>query len=300
MSFYKDFNDKLAVEQWVTEVREPYSTITVKRLNPLIGAEISGVDLRSEISDEQLKEIRRALNENLVLAFRDQQISQDDHVRFARNFGTPHKHLLANSSTFDTQTEKPEIYQWKTGKDTRYTAGDGWHADVTCDSNPISTSFLQVTKLPEIGGGDTVVANMYLAYEFLSDPMKNLINDLSAVHDGNEAWGAASSSEGLGTYPRNSHPIAPIHPATGKRFLFVNKSFTTHIEGLTRPESDAVLNFLYAHIAQTPVIQNRIHWSPDTLLVWDNWAVQHHAVWDYYPFERWGERVSVYGESSFH
>ena len=292
MSFYKDFNDKIAVERWTTTVREPYSSITVSQLNPIIGAEVSGLSLRDELTTNQIDEVRR------VLIFRNQELSTEDHIRFAKVFGTPHKHVLANNTALDAGSNYPEVFAWKTARSSRYTSGDGWHADVTCDENPISASLLRVTKLPANGGGDTAFANMYLAYEFLSDPIKLLLEGLTAVHDGALAWGYVSESSTTSkSYPKNEHPVIPRHPETGKKFLFVNPGFTSHIVELTRPESDALLQFLYSHIAQTLAIQTRFHWTPNSLLIWDNWATQHHAIWDYYPEERWAERVSVYGSN---
>lgn len=295
MSFYRDFNDKLAIETWNSAPRTAYETIEVRRLAPSVGAEIGGVDLAKEISKAQFGEIRRALDENLAIVFRDQDISQEDHKRFARKFGPSlHRHELAATRFRHEGSFDPEFLSWRTDRNSRFTAGDGWHPDVSCDPSPIAVSLLRVTKTPPLGG-DTAFANMYLAYEFLSDPIKHLLDGLTAIHDGSLAWtaGYGAKPDPGKSYPQSEHPVVVTHPRTGRKFLYVNASFTSHIVQLTRKESDALLQFLFRHVEGQLALQARIHWQPNSLLVWDNWASQHHAVWDYYPEERWGERVSV-------
>jgi taurine dioxygenase len=189
MSFYRDFNDKTAIAAWNAIARGPFETIKVSRLSPTIGAEISGVDLSGEISDAQFTEIRRALDENLALIFRDQRLEREAQKAFAKKFGgVLHRHELATSRGFDAAHD-PEFLAWRTGPESRYTAGDGWHPDVSCDPEPIFVSLLHVTKTPTIGG-DTVFANAYLAYESLSEPFKAFLDGLTAIHDGAEGWSA--------------------------------------------------------------------------------------------------------------
>lgn len=252
------------------------------------------MDLKA-LSDRQFEEIRRAIDEHLAVLIRDQDIAREDHKAFARRFGaTLHRHELAAARVWDSKDFDPEFLAWRTGKDSRFTAGDGWHPDVSCDPSPIAYSLLHVTKLPP-SGGDTAFANAYLAYEFLSDPIKALLQGLTAIHDGALAWtaGYGSKPEPGKVFPQTEHPVVATHPRTGRKYLYVNASFTSHIVQLTRAESDALLQFLFRHIERNLAIQTRVRWHPNSLLVWDNWASQHHAVWDYYPHERWGERVSV-------
>jgi len=295
LSFYRDFNDKLAIETWNAQPRPAYRSIKVTRGTPTIGAEVSGVDLTKDLSDEQLAEIRRAIAENLVLVFRDQVISNEDHKRFARHFGKLHSHVLGGAKALSSEKRDPEVLVWKTGRESRHTAGDGWHHDVSCDAHPIWGSFLRVMELPEGGGGDTAFANLQLAYDALSEPLKKFLDGLTAIHDGAEGWSAgygAKPGEGA-SFPASEHPVVATHPISGRKFLFVNPCFTTHIVQLPRLESDAVLQLLYKHVTSSLSFQTRIHWTPNTLLFWDNWATWHHAVWDYYPNARWGERVSA-------
>lgn len=295
MSFYRDYFDKLAIKDWRDRTTAPYETFALRPLSPTIGAEIGGPNLREDLSPEQLAEIRRALAERLVLVFRDQTISLEEHKRFARHFGRLHRHELAQTNIIAGRSADPELLSWKTGPESRYTAGDAWHSDVTCDEEPIAASFLHVTKSPAFGAGDTAFANAYLAYESLSEPLKTFLDGLTAVHDGAKGW-----AQGYGVQPRegrnfpaSEHPVVPTHPVTGRKFLFVNAAFTSHIVQLSRTESDALLELLFRHIERNLSFQVRVHWATDTLVVWDNWASQHHAVWDYYPEERWGSRVSA-------
>jgi taurine dioxygenase len=292
MSFYRDYNDKLAVEQWNTRAISSYKTIKLTRLSPTLGAEVEGVDLRHDVTPEQLGEIQHALAEHLVLVYRNQEITGEEHKRFGRHFGTLHRHVHADKHT---PGGDPEILAWKTSRSSRFTAGEAWHHDVSCDPAPISSSILHVTHLPESGGGDTAFANLYLAYESLSEPIKVLINGLTAVHSGQEGWTNGYGAEPAPgqTFASTEHPVVVRHPVTGRKHLFVSRAFTSHIVQLTRAESAALLELLYRHIESHLAFQLRVHWTPNTLVQWDNWATLHQAVWDYYPFDRWGERVSA-------
>jgi len=297
MSFYRDFNENAAVEAWNTVPRSTYQTLRLSPLSPTIGADVEGIDLSQDISGQQFDEIQRALGEYLVLAFRDQHsLTAEAQKRLGRRFGSLHKHVLAPDKKVAGGDTDPEILSWRTGKESRFTAGNAWHNDVSCDAHPIFASLLHVAKLPESGGGDTAFINLYLAYESLSGPFKAFLDGLTAVHDGALAWtaGYGAKPQPGQTFPASEHPVVARHPHTGRKFLYVNQGFTSHIVQLTRAESDAVLTLLFRHIEKSLALQTRVRWRPGTLLLWDNWASQHHAVWDYYPFERWGARVSAY------
>ena len=269
-----------------------FQTIGVDNLTPHIGAEIYGVDLSKDLSNEQFSEIYQAWLDWKVIVFRDQHISRDQHKAFARKFGSLHVHPMQHHYQGD-----PEILTVKTTKDSAYTAGNGWHTDVTCDEIPPLGSMLYIKETPESGGGDTLYADMYLAYELLSEKMKELLTGLVAVHDGalpylrNYKVAAPDGQE----YPKNEHPIITTHPETGKKVLYVNSGFTSHIKGLASWESDSILGALKQFIASTPRLTCRVNWAPNTLTFWDNRCTQHHAVWDYWPDTRSGERVSILG-----
>jgi len=141
---------------------------------------------------------------------------------------------------------------------------------------------------------------MYLAWESLSESLRAFLEDKFAVHDGALPYvGSYGIAPPEGSnYPRTRHPIAPRHPVTGKRLLYVNSGFTSHIEGLKREESRAILDLLFRHIERNPRFQCRVRWQPGTLTLWDNRCTQHHALWDYYPERRYGERVSILGDAA--
>ena len=271
-----------------------YHAIGVSSLTPHLGAEVEGVDLSQPLSNEAFAEIRRAWKDWKVLVFRDQQITQDQHKSFARRFGSLHVHPMQHSYGGD-----PEILRVKTTKDSAYTAGNGWHTDVTCDEIPPLGSMLYITETPEVGGGDTLFANMALAYELLSDQMKSMLSELTAVHNGALPYQGSyrvAPPDGQ-QYPINEHPVITTHPESGEKILYVNSGFTSHIKGLQPWESRMLLDGLFRFIAQTPRLVCRVEWAPNTLTFWDNRCTQHHAVWDYYPHSRYGERVSIVGDA---
>jgi taurine dioxygenase len=281
-----------AVEALIKTLHDPYETITVHPLTPVIGAEIEGVDLASELSNHQFAEVRRALLEHGVIVFRDQHLSAEDHKRFGRRFGKLHVHPLQAMKEGDH--ERLEV---RATADSKSVAGEGWHTDVTCDAEPPMGSMLYLDRTPEIGcGGDTLFANMYLAYEMLSAPMKAFLEPLTAIHDGALPWVQGYGYTPNETFQKSEHPVIARHPETGRKLLYVNRGFTSHIRQLARFESSAVLEMLFRHIETQPALACRVRWTPNTLVFWDNRCTQHQAVWDYYPLDRAGFRVSILGE----
>ena len=159
-------------------------------------------------------------------------------------------------------------------------------------------SILRIHTLPDIGG-DTLFANMYAAYDALSAPMRKMLDGLTAVHDGELLYrGRYTSADAGRVYPKATHPVIRTHPVTGKKALFVNSFFTSHIVELSRAESDAMLAFLFRHI-ETPEFACRFRWEKDSVAFWDNRSTQHHALWDYYPATRSGTRVTIQGDKPF-
>jgi taurine dioxygenase len=280
-------------KQAETPPKDPrYTSFELSTLTPHIGAEVRGLDLSKPLSPEQDKELRRAFHDWMVLVFREQQLTRERHKALGRRFGRLHVHPMHHGG----RGGDLEILPVKTTADSPYTAGDGWHADVTCDEIPPLGSLLYITETPECGGGDTLFADMYLAWELLSEPMKRFLEGLTAIHDGALPYiGSYKSTPPEGGYPRSEHPVVTRHPDTGRKVLYVNSGFTSHIVGLTRAESRALLDLLFRHIDSTPKLYCRVEWLPNTLAIWDNRCTQHHAVWDYYPHSRYGERVSVVG-----
>ncbi len=269
----------------------PYDTIAIEKLTPIIGAEIDGIDLAQPLGNRQIDELHRARAENLVIFFRDQQLSEDQHLAFGRLFGELHIHPAAPSVA-----GKPELMIIHADKDSPRANGEGWHSDVSCDTAPPMGSILYIRKCPPYGG-DTLFASMYAAYDALSDRMKAYLDGLTAEHSGDHYrgqyanYGIADKAE----YPRAEHPVVRTHPVTGKKALYVNKGFTRRIIGIPLDESEGILDYLYEHMAN-PLFQCRFRWQENSIAFWDNRCVQHHAMWDYWPHTRSGNRVTVRGD----
>jgi taurine dioxygenase len=274
--------------------------ISIDPLTPVIGAEIGGVDLSKELTREQIAELRAAQAAYHVLVFRDQRLSNEDHKRFARLFGRLHVHpyhvknMTPEHAKPGADAPDPEILIVKADQKSKFVAGEGWHTDVSCDAEPPMGSMLYVTQTPEIGGGDTLFLSTVRAYEALSPTMKEFVQKLTATHDGAKPYtGGYGQAAPPGGWPKTVHPVVITVPWSGKKSLYVNRGFTTRINELERKESDAMLELLWRHIEGHVEFQCRVRWKPDTLVFWDNWCTQHHAVWDYYPYSRYGQRVSI-------
>jgi len=273
-----------------------YETIQVRPLTPTIGAEIFGVDLGGDISNQQFQEIHDAFLQHIVIFFRDQKMTPEQHKSFGRRFGKLHIHPASPS----VLEEHPEILIIKANEKSKRVAGEVWHSDVSCDAEPPLGSILYMLQPPSNGGGDTMFANMYTAYEKLSDPMKRIVEGLTAIHDGEHVYrGRYGMNDANKTYPRSEHPVVRTHPETGRKALFVNRGFTTRIKDMHRNESDALLNMLYEH-AETPEFQCRFKWDVGSVAFWDNRAAMHHAMWDYFPLSRLAHRVTVSGDKPFY
>jgi taurine dioxygenase len=227
-----------------------------------------------------------------VLVFRDQHLSREQHKAFARIFGDLHVHPSHRSGM--GRGDDPELFIIDTPADARQSNGEAWHSDVSCEEVPPMASLLYVTKVPDNGGGDTMFANMYQAYEELSDDLKALLSDKVAFHDGEVDLRSYGIKLLPGQeYPSADHPVIVQHPETGKPILFVNRSFTSHIRGIPLWESRMLLEGLYDFIATNARLHCRVKWTPGTLVMWDNRCVQHQAIRDYAGYARYGERVSV-------
>jgi taurine dioxygenase len=273
----------------------PYQAITVERLTPLIGAEIGGVDLSRPLSAAQQDEIHRALAESLVLFFRDQEITPEQHLAFGRLFGDLHIHPAAPH-----EPGHPELMIIRTEANSQRANGEGWHSDVSCEEEPPMGSILYLKECPQ-WGGDTLFANTYAAYDALSDRMKAYVEGLTAIHDGEHVYRGLYANVGVAdkpTYPRAEHPVVRTHPVTRRRSLFVNRGFTTRLVGVARDESDAVLSYLFDHV-ENELFQCRFRWRRNSIAFWDNRCAQHRAMWDYWPHTRAGNRVTVKGDRPY-
>jgi len=270
------------------------ATIQVDPLSPVIGAEISGVDISKPLGDATVQGIHDALMTHQVIFFRGQDMTLDEHKAFGRRFGELHIHPSAT-----TPDGHPEIITIHADENSKAVAGMKWHSDVSCDAEPPMGSILHLHTIPPVGG-DTMFASTYAAYEALSGPIKNLIGDLKAWHESarvhRDRFGARGQMrDGVDVYPESLHPVVRTHPVTGRKGLFVNENFTARIDGMARRESDAILQMLYDQIA-TPEFHCRFRWRPGSVAFWDNRCTQHRSVWDYYPALRHGYRVTIAGE----
>jgi len=274
----------------------PYQTIEVRKLTPHIGAEISGVDLSRPLGNQQFQEVHDALMENLVVFFRGQRLTHEQHKAFGRLFGE----LMVHPASPNAPEGHPEILTIHADENSKHVAGEEWHSDVSCNPEPPMGSILYLTEVPP-EGGDTLFASMYAAYDKLSPPIRRLVEGLVAVHDGEPVYRGRFGWKDArgGEFPRAEHPVVRTHPVTGRKALFVNRNFTTAIKGLSRLESAALLEMLYRH-CETPEFQCRFRWQPDSVAFWDNRSAQHHAMWDYFPQRRHGYRVTVKGDRPFY
>ncbi|MCC8980930.1 TauD/TfdA dioxygenase family protein [Bradyrhizobium acaciae] len=272
-----------------------YETIEVRKTTPTIGAEIFGVDLSQQLSNRQFDEIHRALMENLVIFFRDQQLTVEQQKAFGARFGKLHVHPNAPKGL----PNHPEILVIKADENSKRVAGESWHSDVSCDEEPPMGSILYIQEIPPDGGGDTMFANMYEAYESLSEPLRKMLDGLTAIHDSWKAHSDRKPGEGSDMqFPRFEHPVVRVHPETGRKLLFVDRGFTTNIVQLRRAESDALLSFLFQHI-ETPKLSCRFKWQKNSIAFWDNRSAQHQAIFDYWPHRRYGHRVTICGDKPF-
>jgi taurine dioxygenase len=274
--------------------------VAIAPLTPHIGAVVDGIDL-GRLDDEGFEAVHRALLDHLVLFFHDQDITPREQLAFARRFGEvepPHP-------VFDKVPDVPEVtvIEQKGGTGVY---NDEWHTDVTFRERPPKASILHCQVAPA-SGGDTLWASMVAAYEGLSEPIKRLVEPLTAVHDITagfmEVWltrkdGIAAMQKAQVANPPVVHPVVITHPETGRRALFVNRSFTCAIQGLSRLEGRELLHLLLAHIEQ-PRYQVRFRWRARSLAIWDNRVTQHYAVNDYAPQHRRMHRVTVIGERPF-
>ncbi len=269
-----------------------YSGFTVKQLGATIGGIVDGVDITKPISDELVAELRRCLLDFKVIFFRNQPLTPAEHVAFARRFGDLEIHPFIPANT-----SQPELVRFEK----EATVGgfeNVWHSDVPWRALPSAAAVLHAIEIPPIGG-DTSFCDMYAAYEGLSQKMKDQIADLKAVNDFTKAFGHTLDDAGRATmhekYPPTVQPVVRTHGETGKKLIYVNRAFTESIVGLSPAESHDLIDFLSS---QTNVLeyQCRFQWEPHSVAFWDNRAVQHFALSDYWPQRRVMERASIVGE----
>lgn len=280
------------------------SDLYARPLSGTIGAVVQGLDLRT-IDGTTVTELRRLLVDRKVLFFPEQHLSPAELVAFGARFGelTPAHPVMPS---MPGQPEVLEVDATRSRTDPRYRdelETDTWHADVTFLPTPPLGSLLQAEHLPP-AGGDTVFADLQRAYETLSEPVRNLIDGLHAVHDGRPSFARFLASndraitwdgEPVDDLVPVEHPVVRTHPESGRRGLFTNPTFTTRVLGLTPLESRRLLDLLHEH-ATAPEQQVRWHWSVGDIAFWDNRSTLHHPVRDYGEAHRLMRRVTIRGD----
>jgi len=273
--------------------------MNVKRVAGAIGAELQAINLADGIDGELAATLRALLNEHEVLFLRDQAISAADQKALAEVFGP-----LQTHPAYGTVEGFPEVMILESTRDNPSKI-EVWHSDMTFRQHPPSVTVLRGITIPEVGG-DTLFASMTAAYEGLSPGMQSYLEGLTAVHDFShgfreslaEPGGRERLADAVAANPPVRHPVVQIHPETGKKVLFVNALFTTHIDGLPPLESAEVLQFLWRH-ASLPEFTCRFSWAPDSLVLWDNRSTQHKPVNDFFPATRRLHRVVSEGDQPY-
>ena len=269
---------------------------TAQPLACALGAELSGVDLTEELSAEVLIELRRLLVEFEVIFFRDQDISPAQHRALAASFGP-----LQSHPAYATVEGYPEITILESTAENPSKI-EAWHSDMTFRKHPPLGTVLRSKIIPP-KGGDTLWASMTAAYDGLSKPMQNFLQDLTAEHDFShgfkeslaEPGGRERLAQAVADNPPVVHPVIRTHPESGKKVIFVNSLFTTRILELTKQESKDVLNFLYDHVI-TAEYSCRFRWEPNSIAIWDNRSTQHKPINDYFPAHRLLQRITIDGD----
>jgi taurine dioxygenase len=280
-----------------------YQSIEVRPVAGSLGAEVHGVDLARPLRNSTADELRRAFVEHLVLFFRDQNLSPDQHLAFSRLFGS-----LSRVPYVKHMDEHPDIIAVRKEADERNisTFGNAWHSDFSFLEEPPMGSVLYAREVPS-HGGDTLWANMYEAYEALSDGMKRMLDPLRAMHSG-RPYGVARPPKDMRTsrsieierHNREAdrevaQPVVVVHPSSRRKALFVNAIYTVRFENMTEAESRSLLDFLFQHCTR-PEFTCRFRWKTGSLAIWDNRCTLHYAVNDYDGQRRLMHRTTIAGE----
>lgn len=275
-----------------------FEHFTAEPVSGALGAMIGDIDITRPLPDAAADEMRAALVHYMVLFFRDQPLTPEQHVRFAKIFGE-----VQMGGTIPRLDEQPEIKKQEYTQQSQVTGDVNMHADDTFVEIPSRCSILHGVKMPK-AGGDTLWVNCEAAYAALSQPMKDMLEPLRAEHNlaakfGNVAPGVEDPEMKVRIYrkyPPVEHPVIRTHPVSGRKCIYVNEMVTTRIIGLEPVESDVILEFLIAHL-KNPIFQCRLHWADHTVAVWDNRSVQHQVLADFQPAYRLNQRVAISDEA---
>ena len=272
----------------------------VKLLSGALGAEISGINLKDS-SKENYERINALLLEHKVIFFRSQDITQEEQIALAKNWGP-----LENHAYVKGLDKHPEIVRIVKTKDEKNQWGENWHTDVSYNVKPTKAVILKSIKIPPVGG-DTCFSNMELAWETLDEKIKNKIKDKKAIHSSLGARFFIDNYKGMSGHEKtnydeysNEHPVVRTHPETEKKILYVNWTYTKKIIGLEKKESDKLLKEIFEHQARLD-LTCRFNWTENAVAIWDNRSVIHYAIADFYPgrglgYERIMDRIAIEGD----
>ena len=272
----------------------------IKLLSGALGAEIKGINLKDS-SKENYKLINNLLLEHKVIFFRNQDITHEEHIALAQNWGP-----LENHAYVKGLDKYPEIVRIVKTKDEKNQWGENWHTDVSYNAKPTKAVILKSIKIPPVGG-DTCFSNMELAWETLDEEIKEKIKDKKAIHSSLGAEFFIDNYKGMEGHEKrnydeysNEHPVVRTHPETGKKILYVNWTYTKKIIGIEKKESDEILKKIFDHQARLD-LTCRFNWTENAVAMWDNRNVIHYAIADFYPgrglgYERIMDRIAVEGD----
>ena len=273
--------------------------LNIKPTTGNVGVEIHGVDLSKKVPDSLFNEIRGAFIDNGLIFFRDQNLTPEEHIRFAKQWGKINiNRFFAKVDGYD------QVAEVLKEPDQKGNIGGEWHTDHSYYQIPALGSILLAKEIPS-SGGDTLFACMYKAYENLSDGMKVTLEGLNAVHSSRHIFGEGSdyskSSKGrIGNSELATqdaiHPVIITHPESKKKALYVNRAFTLRFEGWTNEESKPLLDYLYDHAAGESNT-TRFKWSPGSIAFWDNRCTWHNALNDYHGERRLMHRITIEGSA---
>jgi taurine dioxygenase len=283
-------------------------SLTVRPLSAACGAEILGIDLIKPLEASVVERLQRALGEHGCLLFRNAALTPEQHIAFSRQFGPLESHVVGEFNL----PGHPEIFVVSNVREEgklkgAVYAGQYWHSDLSYMEKPSMGSLLLCHEMPEVGG-DTMWANMYLAYETLSEPMKNFLGGLRAIHDYSHAYDTYFAKtkerppltpEQKAKTPPVQHPAIRVHPVTGRKALYVNPGFTVGFAGMPEEESQPILDFLFRHSTRPEFIY-RHKWRVNDLVFWDNRCTMHYALSDYdFSVRRHMQRTTIAGDAPF-
>ena len=274
-----------------------HNSMEIRPIAGAIGAEIHGVDLSAELDEDTVAAIRRAWLDHLVVFFRGQNLPPAQFLAVARRFGEPIEYpFVKGIDGF------PEITPVVKFEHERVNFGGLWHSDTTYLEIPPMGTMLIAREVPPYGG-DTLFANMYLAYETLSPGLRRLLDGLVAINSSAKADVTKTREDRMRDGARPGarkayealHPVVRTHPETGRKALYVNGGHTVRFDGMTEAESAPLLRFLFAHLTR-PEFSCRFRWKPGSLAFWDNRCAQHNPINDYHGFRRVMHRVTLAGD----